>query len=195
MTIKARGRTARVRSREATIAAVLKRLGGVKPGKHRVVSCYLKVEPRDRVRGKYLIKFKNRARALEQALPRLGLDRAAADAVIADVARIQQYLASPGNLPSAHGIALFACAPLGLFEAVALPFVHRSRLAVDRTPLVRELVAAQEEFGRIYAVLADRTSARIFEVTASEAIEVAAISGIATRGGRFRGRLRGADTC
>lgn len=187
MTIKARGRTARVRSREATIAAVLKRLGGIKPGKHRVVSCYLKVEPRDRVRGKYLIKFKNRARALEQALPRLGLDRAAADAVIADVARIQQYLASPGNLPSAHGIALFACAPLGLFEAVALPFVHRSRLAVDRAPLVRELVAAQEEFGRIYAVLADRTSARIFEVTASEAIEVAAISGIATRGGRFRG--------
>lgn len=187
MTIKASGRTSRVRSREATIAAVLKRLGSVKPGKHRVVTCYLKVEPRDRVRGKFLIKLKNRARALEQALPRLGLDRAAADAVSADIARIQRYLASPGSLPSAHGIALFACGPIGLFEAVALPFVHRSRLAVDRMPLIRELVAAQEEFGRIYAVVADRSSARIFEVTASEAVEVAAIAGVATRGGRFRG--------
>ena len=106
MTIKARGRTARVRSREATIAAVLKRLGGVKPGKHRVVSCYLKVEPRDRVRGKYLIKFKNRARALEQALPRLGLDRAAADAVIADVARIQPTRNPPQNALLAEPIVM-----------------------------------------------------------------------------------------
>ena len=101
--------------------------------------------------------------------------------------RIQQYLTSPGNLPSAHGIALFACSGLKLFEAVALPFVHRSRLAVDRSPLVRELVAAQEEFGRLYAVVTDRSAARIFEVTAAEAKEVAALTASSTRGGRYRG--------
>lgn len=186
MTIKARSRTASARSRDGEIAAVLKRLTAIRPGKHRVVSCYLKVEPRDRVRSKFLIKLKNRSRALEQALPRLGLDRAVADAVASDVGRIQQYLAAPGSLPAAHGVAVFACAPIGLFEAVALPFVHRSRLAVDRTPLVRELVAAREEFGRLYAVVADRTSARIFEVTASEAVEVAGVAGEVTRGGRYR---------
>ncbi|MEN9404579.1 MAG: hypothetical protein RL091_3282, partial [Verrucomicrobiota bacterium] len=47
------------------IAAQLARLNDVRPGKHRVVSCYLKVEPRDRARGKYLIKVKNRIRDLE----------------------------------------------------------------------------------------------------------------------------------
>ncbi|MBP2647486.1 MAG: hypothetical protein H6Q77_1110 [Gemmatimonadetes bacterium] len=175
------------RSRQATIAAVMSRLEAIRPGPHWVISCYLKIEPRDRSRGKYLIKLKNRVRELQRALPRLGLERAAAETVLADLERIQQYLRAPGNLPAAHGIALFACSGLKLFEAVALPFVHRSRLAVDRSPLVRELVAAQEEFGRVYAVVTDRSAARIFEVTAAEAREVAALTATSTRGGRYRG--------
>ncbi len=174
-------------SRQVRIAAVMDRLEAIKPGPHMVVSCYLKIEPRDRSRGKYLIKLKNRVRELQRALPRLGLDRAASEAVLADVERVQQYLRAPGNLPAAHGIALFACKELKLFEAVALPFVHRSRLAVDRSPLVRELVAAQEEFGRLYAVVTDRTFARIFEVTAAEAREVASLTATDTRGRRERG--------
>jgi peptide subunit release factor 1 (eRF1) len=48
-------------------------------------------------------------------------------------------------------------------------------------------VAAQEEFGRLYAVVTDRSSARIFEVTAAEAREVASLTASSTRGGRFRG--------
>lgn len=175
------------RSRQTAIAAVLRRLETLKPGPYWVVSCYLKIEPRDRSRGKFLIKLKNRVRELQRALPRLGLDRAAAEVVLADVERIQQYLRAPGNLPAAHGIAIFACRSRGIFEAVALPSVHRSRLTVDRTPLVRELVAAQEEFGRLYAVVTDRSSARIFEVTAAEAREVAGITASATRGRRYRG--------
>jgi peptide subunit release factor 1 (eRF1) len=186
MTIKARARTARVPSRQSAVDSVLKRLAAITPGSHRVVSCYLKVEPRDRARGKYLIKLKNRVRALERELPRLGLQRAAAEGVVRDLARIQAYLKAPGSLPAAHGIALFACSALKLFEAVPLPFVHRSRLGLDRTPLVRELVATQEEFGRLYAVVADRSVARIFEVTADRAVEVASLTASATRGGRFR---------
>ncbi len=186
MTIKARTRTSRVASQRSAVDAVLQRLGAITPGAHRVVSCYLKVEPRDRARGKYLVKLKNRMRALQRELPRLGLTRAAADGVERDLDRIQEYLRAPGSLPSAHGVALFACSAIKLFEAVPLPFVHRSRLALDRTPLVRELVAAQEEFGRLYAVLADRAMARVFEVTASGAAEVASLTAGATRGGRFR---------
>ncbi|MGH8571446.1 MAG: hypothetical protein ACREX8_02570, partial [Gammaproteobacteria bacterium] len=53
----------------------LHRLTGVQAGKHRVVTCYLKLEPRDRSRGKYLIKLKNRVREWVKALPRLGLQR------------------------------------------------------------------------------------------------------------------------
>ena len=125
-----------------SIAAQLARLNQFRPGSHRVVTCYLKVEPRDRARGKYLIKVKNRVRALESALPQLGLERATVEAVRADMARVLDFLKQPGNLPSSQGVAIFACGPAKLWEVVPLPSVHRSRLAVDRTPLVRELAAA-----------------------------------------------------
>jgi peptide subunit release factor 1 (eRF1) len=174
-------------SRDGSVQGALQRLAAVQPGDHRVVSCYLKLEPRDRVRGKYLIKVKNRVRALQEALPRLGLDRQAADAVTADLERVLDWLRAPGNLPSSQGVAIFACRGARLFEAVPLPFVHRSRLAVDRTPLVRELVGAEEEFGRLYTVVVDRASARVFAVSAAGAAEVLDIAAESTRGGRFRG--------
>ena len=49
----------------------LQRLVRIQPGKHWIVSCYLKLEPRDRARGKYLIKLKNRVKVvlMPQAAP------------------------------------------------------------------------------------------------------------------------------
>ncbi len=170
-----------------SIAAQLVRLNQFRPGKHRVVTCYLKVEPRDRARGKYLIKVKNRVRALESALPQLGLERATVEAVRADMARVLDFLKQPGNLPSSQGVAIFACGPAKLWEVVPLPSVHRSRLAVDRTPLVRELAAAEDEFGRILTAVLDRTAARFFQVTAFGATEMPGLTADATRGGRYHG--------
>ena len=67
------------------LTGVLERLTRVRPGKHRVVSCYLKLEPRDRPRGKYLIKVKNRVKHALRRLPRLALERVAAEAVVRDL--------------------------------------------------------------------------------------------------------------
>jgi peptide subunit release factor 1 (eRF1) len=150
-----------------------------------VVTCYQKLEPRDRSRGKYLIKLKNRVREVVQALPRLGLDRAAQEEVSRDLERIQTYLRSPGNLPSTQGVAIFACEPIGLFEAIPLPFVYRSRLALDGAPLVRELASVEDEFGRVLTVVLDRKAARFFEVTAYQAVELPGLRADATRGKRF----------
>jgi peptide subunit release factor 1 (eRF1) len=165
----------------------LARLTAVSAGEHRVVTCYLKLEPRDRIRGKYLIKLKNRMRDVTQALPRLGLARHIQEQVTGDLERIQQYLRRPDNLPAAQGVALFACAGIDLFEALPLPVVHRSRLAVDSAPLVRELASVEDEFGRLLTVVLDRTSARFFGVTAYEARELSGLRADSTRGGRFRG--------
>jgi peptide subunit release factor 1 (eRF1) len=151
-----------------------------------VVTCYQTLEPRDRSRVKYLIKLKNRVREVVQALPRLGLDRSTQDEVGRDLDRIQSHLRSQDNLPSTQGIALFACGPIGLFEAIPLPFVYRSRLAVDTTPLVRELVSVEDEFGRLLTVVLDRTAARFFEVTAYTATELPGLRADSTRGKRFR---------
>jgi peptide subunit release factor 1 (eRF1) len=168
------------------IASVLTRLTKIRPGQHRIVTCYLKLEPRDRARGKYLIKLKNRIREVESSLDSLGLDRGARETVVRDLRRVQDHFRNSANLPHTQGVAVFASEPLGLFETVALPRVYRSRLAVDRTPLVRELASVEDEFGRLLTAVVDRTAARIFEVTAFNAREVEDIRADSTRGGKFR---------
>jgi len=169
----------------------LARLTSLRAGRHRVVTCYLKLEARDRTRGKYLIKVKNRVREAIQSLPRLGLPRDVQDEVGRDLGRIQQYLQDPDLLPPTHGVALFACEGIGLFEAIPLPAVHRSRIAVDATPLVRELASVEDEFGRLLTVVLDRTSARFFMVTAYDTVELSGLRADSTRGKRFHGDQNG----
>jgi peptide subunit release factor 1 (eRF1) len=168
-------------------AGLLERLTRVQPDHHRVVSCYLKLEPRDRSRGKYLIKMKNRVKAAVKELPRLGLERDIAEQVRRDLDRVQQFLRSPVDLPSSQGLAIFACEEIELFETVPLPVIHRSRLAIDGTALVRELASVEDEFGRLLTVVLDRAAARFFEVTAYETRELPGLRSDSTRGKRFHG--------
>jgi peptide subunit release factor 1 (eRF1) len=173
------------------IGAQLERLTRITANDHRVVSCYLKLEPRDRARSKYLTKLKNRVKAAQAALLRLGLPRPVHDAVVRDLERVLEHLQNPGNLPPSQGLAIFASEPIELFEVLPLPIVHRSRLSVDRTPLVRELASVEDEFGHLLTAVLDRTGARFFEVTAYEAVELPGLRADATRGGRFRGDQNG----
>src|SRR5881628_1542585 len=106
----------------SAVRDVVRRLAAIAPGSYRVVSCYLKLEPRDKTRGKYLIKMKNRIREALALLEGQALER------------VRRYLEAPDRLPPSRGIAIFACQALGLFEALALPHVHRSRLRVEATP-------------------------------------------------------------
>jgi len=139
---------------------------------HWVASCHLKLEPRDRARKKYLIKLKNRIRSREEWLAGQDIGRSEHEALKRDLARIRDHLEDPARLPATRGIAIFASEPLGLMAAIPLPQVFRSRLVVDRSPLVRELAAVGDEFGVVYCALYDRTSARFFRVTAFEVEEL-----------------------
>ncbi|MDZ4674475.1 MAG: hypothetical protein SGI84_08475 [Gemmatimonadota bacterium] len=172
-------------SSPSAIQKQLQKLAKLSGGKHPIVSCYLKLEPRDRSGGKYRIKVKNRIRAAEQGLPRLGLDRHEQEAVLGDLARIQGYLDKVSNLPGAQGVAIFASAGHRLFETIPLPRVYRSRLAVDRTPQVGELAAIDEEMGTYLTAVLDRSSARIWEVSAFTTRSVAELAGSELRGKRF----------
>jgi peptide chain release factor subunit 1 len=163
----------------------LQRLLRLPAGKHWIVSCYLKVEPRDRSRGKYLIKLKNRIREVVEALPAEGLTRAETEQVVADLNRLQATLQNPDGLPPSRGLAIFVCKPLGLFELVPLPRVYRSRLLVDRTALVRELVALEDEVGRLLAAVLDKTGASIYEVTAFQTRKIADVEAESRKSGRF----------
>jgi peptide chain release factor subunit 1 len=173
------------------LRAAIGRLSGISPGSARVVSCYLKLEPRDKTRGKYVIKMKNRIRQALAELERQSLSREVRDQVAADLERVRDYFEHATALPGARGVALFACAPIDLFEVVPLPHVYRSRLAVTPSPLILELVALEEEFGTILAAVCDRTSARFFTVTAYEAAELPGLTAPeAGRAGKFHGERR-----
>ena len=163
---------------ERDLSASVAALAAIEPGPQWIVSCYLKLEPRDKTRGKYLIKMKNRVRQTATALATRPLERADREAIAADLGRVLGYFEDPGHLPSTRGIAVFASQGLGLFEALALPHVHRSRLGVDHVPLVREMVALEEEFGTILVAVCDRTAARFFEVTAFDCVELTGLAGI-----------------
>src|SRR5216117_680046 len=170
---------------EQDAQATIARLAGIAPGRDWVVSCYLKLEPRDRTRGKYLIKLKTRAKGLL-------LNYEGHPEIAANLQQVLDYLEQPNHLPRARAIAIFASRALDLFEALPLPHVHRSRLAVSHEPLVRELLGLEEEFGTILAVVYDRTAARFFEVTAYDCAEVPGLAGIeASRAGKFHGAHSG----
>lgn len=157
----------------------------MKPGPHPVISCYLKIESRDRARRKYLVKLKNRVKELEYALPSMGWSKANQEAIRHDLALMQEYLREDEHLPNSQGVAMFVSGGAKLFAVQPLPRVHRSRLAVDRTPFVRELAASEEEFGKLFMVTLDRATALIWEVTAYDAKVVRKVTTEVTRGGRY----------
>src|SRR5438876_1147130 len=118
-----------VSASESAVRAAIERLSRVQPGAYHVVSCYLKLEPRDKTRGKYLIKIKNRIREALAALQRQELERALRAQVAADLERVQAYFGEPTRLPPARGLALFACgalvvAGIGVDAAALLPHLH-----------------------------------------------------------------------
>src|SRR5712691_10459098 len=100
---------------EQDVHAAVQRLAAIDPGPYWVVTCYLKLEPRDRTRGKYLIKMKNRVRESEAALARQALTHQDREAISATLRQVLDYLEEPSHLPSARGIAIFASQELRLF--------------------------------------------------------------------------------
>ncbi len=171
-----------------TVRRQLDRLARLDSGAHPIVTCYLKLEPRDRERGKYFIKLKNRVRAARARLASLELSREEITAAESDLERVLEALQDPIGLPPGQGVAVFASRGHRLFEVVPLPRVYRSRLVVDRSPLVRELVAIEDEVGRILTTVVDRGDATIFEVTAWDATVLETIRSTTGRTGRSRSR-------
>lgn len=166
---------------------LIERLSRIESPTPTIVSCYLKLDPGARRKGAYLVDLLNQVRDLESIVGLLDLDRAGRKQVAADIERIVRWLARPNNLPHSAGVAVFASKPLGLFETVLLPRVHRNRIAVDTRPLLQELLDARETLGHYLAVVVDRTRARFFHVAATATQELSALVPVSHRGGKFHG--------
>jgi peptide subunit release factor 1 (eRF1) len=172
------------------VETVVARLARIEADAPVVLSCYLRLDVPFRQGKLYLATLKERARALSSQLETRGLGREDLRDVRADLERILTWAARPGNLPSLPGAGVFACRRLGLFEVIALPRVHRVRVAVDHRPLLHELFDARERLDHYLAVVIDRERARFFEVAADGTTELSGLRPPARRGGRFRSDRR-----
>jgi peptide subunit release factor 1 (eRF1) len=170
---------------EGSIAALLERLTTIPPGPHPVVSCYVRLDPEDRTRNQYLLSVKSRMKELEADPQLLDLSRADRLMVERDLARIRAYLDHPRGLPPARGLALFAAEGLGLWAGVPLPRAHRTRVILDDTPWVGELVAASQDTAPILVAAVDRALARFFTVSPAETAELDSGFTVSGRGGKY----------
>ncbi|MGH7583509.1 MAG: hypothetical protein ACREL5_09810 [Gemmatimonadales bacterium] len=177
---------------DRSIDAVIERLAAVRETAPYVVSCYIALTPEDRENQKYILAVKPRLTRARTDNAAAALPHAERMALLRDLDRILESVSRPAFLPHARGVAIFASEPIGLYESVPLPRVHRTRVIVDRTPLIGELVASAAEFGRVLVVVVDRAHARFFEVSAAGAVEREDLWDPNSRGGRFRGDRRDA---
>jgi hypothetical protein len=98
------------------------------------------------------------------------IERDARLSVRADIERIKEAVREERWQPG--GIAIVACSGRDLYEEVPLPRPARDRIVVDETPYVRPMLAVLDEYHRACVVVADKASARLWEVYQDEMREV-----------------------
>jgi len=136
----------------------LDRLSSFEPSEDApVLSLYLDAQPNEHGRDQYepwLRKtLTDRGRALKGA---------ARDSFNQDAERITAFL-SEESRPSANGVAIFACAARGLFDALQLGVPFQDHwLFMGSVPHLYPLARVNDQFPRYAALVADTNSARLF---------------------------------
>lgn len=174
------------------IDPLIDRLAAIEPGTHRVLSCYVRLGPRERTRAQYLTEIRGRIHQLAGDPLFAALEGEQRREVERDLERIEGYLRRTPRLPHARGVAVFACEALELFEAIPLPRVLRTRLILDDTPWIAELVALRDELDLVLVAVIDRAHLQFFEVTPFAAAELPGIAMPAMRGGKYHSDRQGA---
>jgi release factor family 10 len=149
-----------MKSKDAVSARVAA-LARWEPGPGPVVSAYLNTrwsdeQQRERVR----IFLKNelrRARQAGRALPQ-------------DLDWIEAHgraLIEQSEWPDAHGVAIFACQPAGLRDAIPVRVPFEDAFVVNDRPFIKPLVEAIDETPAAMVVFVDGMSARLIPLTAT----------------------------
>jgi peptide chain release factor subunit 1 len=155
--------------------ATLRRLSGLRPERGKVLSIYLNLDPHDfatpAARGTAITSVLDEA---DRKAREDGLDHDEKVALRADVERAREFFAGDFTPKQAGSLALFACGPADLFEALRLPRPVGSEVVVDDSPWVEPLArfAGPE---RVCVVLVNRRVGRIFHGSPDRLDEVATV--------------------
>jgi peptide subunit release factor 1 (eRF1) len=91
-----------------------------------------------------------------------------------DIERIKDALDSERWPPGT--IAIFSCSGRGLYEEIPLPRRVREQVMVDKTPLVRPMLAVLGEYPRACVLVVNREAAPVWEMYQDEMREVQTVT-------------------
>ncbi len=181
----------------SSLRETILKLSKFRPEKVWVSSLYLHLKPEDRVNGKYMTAFKDMVREKRKDLESWNLPSEVMKSIDEDLRRMEEFLSDPENLKGCRGVAIFSCSGEDFFEAVKLPYIYRNRLMFSPDPLIREILAVEEEIGLVGIALVDRKHVRFFLMDIEGVEErIDLIEPLATRTHRFHsggGLLKGAE--
>ena len=144
--------------------ASIRELAGFRSADAPVVSCYLDVDGRRQVRAE------DYRRTLDSMARRAATDHAGHD-LAPDLERFTDHVRSGIDRHGVRGLAMFSCAPKGLWQVVPLPVPVASRISVNQSPVVGPLEAIVQELEPLAVLLVDRQRARMFRLHFGEIIE------------------------
>jgi len=155
----------------------LDRLATIETGPFPVISLYLDLRPDERGRDRFEPFLKKELNDRLRTYPADGAERESLDT---DAAKIREYVA--GIDPAVNSLALFACGPSELFEAIELAApIDAHRLFISDRPHLYPLARLLDEYPRYVALLTDSHSARIFVFATNRLERTEEIEGVKTR--------------
>ena len=104
------------------------------------------------------------------------LSRDARLALRDDVTRVREFFDNTFSAEGAHGLALFASGPVGLFEVLRLARPVETAVSIDDTPFIEPLAEAASSTARWCVALVNRSHARILRGTSEQLREVERIT-------------------
>lgn len=159
------------------LTAQIDKLASFDSGPFPVVSLYLNLQADDRGRDRFDVFLRKELPERARGYAAEGPERKSLDQ---DAEKIAAYVSSLP--PELNGLALFACAGAGLFEAVpvAAP-VDEHRLIIADQPHLYPLVRLLDQYPPCVVVLADSHRARIVVFALNDVLLTDAVEGVKTR--------------
>jgi peptide chain release factor subunit 1 len=141
------------------LSETLDSLAAFEPVPLPVLSLYLNTTPGEQGRPTHAQFLR---KEFSERLKGYALTDEARASVEADLVRVPQYIDQQLE-PQTRGVALFACAGVGLFEPIQLqaPFAEHQLVVSDR-PHLYPLARLDDQFPRYAAVVVDTNHARVF---------------------------------
>lgn len=149
----------------AISADVVRELANVESNGKPVISCYLNVDGRARVRP---VDYE---RELDRLVRRAKSDGSIASEVSGDIDRIATFVRGGLDRSTVRGLAVFASSSIDLWTVVHLPVPVHSRLTVGASPALAQLESVAQQLQPIGVMLVDRQRTRILVFEGGELID------------------------